>query len=503
MQGMSGSPVWVDGKLIGAVALAFPFSKEPIAGIRPIEEMFAQPVPNGPVEGRVARNSLPGDATGDAARESVPAGWRIGSARLEAVSTPVSFSGFTGRAIGHFAPQWRKLGLEPLQGIGGRAPATAAPAAPIEPGSMISVQLMTGDMAVGADGTVTHIDGNRIWGFGHRFLSAGTIDLPFARGEVLALLPNLSSSFKISASREWLGSITSDGNAAITGVVGRRPLMTPLEITVEGAPRRSRYQMEMVRHPALTPFLLQMAIYSAIDTTERTIGPATITIDGEYQFDGLPPLRIAQAVASDLNAPVLASLSAASPLVYLVQTASDRVTIRSMQLQVRVSEDRTPWQVDHLSSSRREVRAGEEIQLALTLLGARGQERVERIRYRIPEGLAPGTLQITASDAMTANLAANRTLLLSAAKPAAQLIRELNELRSASSAYLRIARAEIAPSSGGVEFRNPPAGLALLLAKSAPAALLAVSGAAIQEIPIPLGPVVVSGSRTIQVEVRP
>jgi hypothetical protein len=207
LQGMSGSPVWVDGKLIGAVALAFPFSKEPIAGIRPIEEMLAQravPAPSGQARAEV----------------------KFGENRLIEVATPVSFSGFTSRAVEHFAGDWRRLGLEPLQGVGGQSAKPSTPAK-LEPGSMISVQLVTGDMGVAADGTVTHIDGQRVYAFGHRFLSLGSAELPFAQSEVIALLPNLASSFKISNGHEHLGVITSDGNAAIAGVVGKRAPMIP------------------------------------------------------------------------------------------------------------------------------------------------------------------------------------------------------------------------------------------------------------------------------------
>ena len=107
---------------------------------------------------------------------------------------------------------------------------------------MISVQLITGDMSVGADGTVTHIDGNRVYAFGHRFLSVGPTEVPFTRASVLALLPNVSTSFKISASGDWLGAITSDRNAAVAGEIGRRPQMVPVTITVSGAATPVRYK---------------------------------------------------------------------------------------------------------------------------------------------------------------------------------------------------------------------------------------------------------------------
>src|SRR6476659_4413321 len=154
MQGMSGSPVYIDGKLIGAVALGFELAKEPICGIRPIEEMLrVEPEPK-------------------QRRASVSPGGQFlsGDTRLTEIATPVSFSGFTAATLEQFAPQLRQLGLDPRQGVsgGGRLPEALGDPKKIEPGSMISVQLLSGDMNVGADGTVTMIDGNKLYAFGHR-----------------------------------------------------------------------------------------------------------------------------------------------------------------------------------------------------------------------------------------------------------------------------------------------------------------------------------------------
>jgi hypothetical protein len=211
MQGMSGSPVYIDGKLVGAVALSFPLSKEAIAGIRPIEDMLR-------VEPRPVRNIA--SASPPPRRRPFVAG----ETRLEEIATPVSFSGFTPGTLEHFAPQLRELGWDPRQGIsGGGAPSDRlGDPRRLEPGSMISVQLLSGDMSVGADGTVTAIDGDRVYAFGHRFLAEGPTDLPFALAEVLALLPNLSSSFKISTAREWMGAITADRDTAISGLTGQQ-----------------------------------------------------------------------------------------------------------------------------------------------------------------------------------------------------------------------------------------------------------------------------------------
>lgn len=166
MQGMSGSPVYIEGRLAGAIALAFPFSKEPIAGVRPIEEMLA--------------------AGGPAVRQSARVAPPNSQSALANISTPLAFHGFTENAVEHFLPELRKLGLEPRQGISSGASLSPEMGDPsqLRPGEMISVQLLSGDMNIGADGTLTAIQGNRVYAFGHQFLASGTTELQIGRAHV-------------------------------------------------------------------------------------------------------------------------------------------------------------------------------------------------------------------------------------------------------------------------------------------------------------------------------
>src|SRR6516164_5548637 len=230
MQGMSGSPVYIDGKLVGAVAMAFPFAKDPIAGIRPIEAMVratASPAPAAPPPAQRAALAPPErDLTRFFSR---PVAVSSGEARLVDIATPLSFGGFSRATLDAFAPQLRALGLEPRQGVtsGGKIDPVMGNPADLKPGSMISVQLMAGDLAVGADGTVTHIDGNRIYAFGHRFLDIGSTALPFARAEVITLLANTNTSFKLSTAKEWMGAIYQDRNTAVAGELGKKPELVP------------------------------------------------------------------------------------------------------------------------------------------------------------------------------------------------------------------------------------------------------------------------------------
>src|SRR5690348_1537915 len=216
MQGMSGSPVYIDGKLVGAVAMAFPFAKEPIAGIRPIEAMVRAGGGQGPVLSPAPAGGQRAafyPAEHDLTRFfSKPVAVSSGDARLIDIATPIAFSGFSSATLDAFAPQLRRIGLEPRQGVASGNSVTGAMGNPadIKPGSMISVSLMSGDLSVGADGTVTYVDGTHVYAFGHRFLDVGATALPFARAEVLTLLANTNTSFKISAAREWMGTIDQD-----------------------------------------------------------------------------------------------------------------------------------------------------------------------------------------------------------------------------------------------------------------------------------------------------
>jgi len=487
LQGMSGSPVYISGRLVGAVALSYQFAKEPIAGIRPIEEMVA--------ERRVSPRAASFEALA-ASREEVQAG----SGRLVNIATPVSFSGFTQRTIDAFAPQLRALGLTPLQGALGGASASPPRTAPprIEPGSMISVQLITGDLTVGADGTVTHIDRERIWAFGHRFLSGGSVEMPFARSEVLTVLPNVSTSFKISAAREWLGTITSDHNTAIAGELGRRGEMTPVSIEVDG---QRPYRMRLVLDRLLTPFLLQMATYAALDATERLSGAATVSMDGTIEFESGPSVRVENIYSAETNVPMAASLGASIPLSYAMQSGFPQFKPKAVHLRLKVAEERRQLQVDQIVPSRTRVRPGEAFEVSVLLTGPGGVERRHKASYRVPPGAPPGPLQITVSEAMATNLAEFAHVLTTPPASAARVIEVLNNLRSNQVATLRISRTEPSFVVQGQTLPDPPASLALLLRKS-PGMAAAGASSKVAQFDFREPGWVIAGSRTAQVEIK-
>jgi hypothetical protein len=508
LQGMSGSPVYVDGRLVGAVAMAFPFSKEPIAGIRPIRELL------------MAHDASPGQRASISLRDrdltrpfAEPENVLAGGSRMVEIATPISFGGFSRNTIEHFTPQLRSLGLEPRRGIssGGKPkPGLGDPSA-LAPGAMISVQLLSGDMTIGADGTVTYIDGRRIYAFGHRFLSIGATQLPFARAEVLTLLPNLASSFKISVPREWMGTITEDRNTAVTGELGKRASLAPLSISVTRRSRpsepgrRSSYRMEMVNDRFLSPFIVQMAVFSAIDATERAVGSSSLAVRGEIQFqNGTAPLRLNNMYSGEFSLPLQASLGASVPLAYALQSGFDSLQLKNVRLEIESYDERKQVDIDQAWTSQREVRPGEDVELTVVLVAHSGAEMTRKVRYHVPVGAPEGPLYFTVADGNTTNLTEYQQLLNANPRSPAQLVEFLNSLRSNTKAYVRVWRAEANYGVQGQDLPAPPPSVEQILARrdTAIGTNLLSLNSKVAEIEIDAGEVVVSGAKTVWVEVK-
>lgn len=500
LQGMSGSPVYVGGKLVGAVAFAFPFSTEPIAGLRPIEEILQASAL--PPRRLLAGLRSPLEALPEAETRS------IGDFGIVELATPISFSGFTEDTLRYFAPALRRAGFNPMQTLSGGADnatpqSISAEPKPVLPGSMISVQLMRGDFHVAADGTVTHVEGNRIYAFGHRFLAAGATELPFARASVLALLPNLSTSFKISSAGEWLGSITRDTNSALVGELGRPARLVPVSIRVHGLESERSYRFEMVNDRLLSPLLLQMSLYSALDATERTLGPGSVRVMGLVQLEGASvPLRIQNLYSGDLNVPLQASLGFTTPVTYALQNSLGAARLSSVDLSVEVFEAKRQAQIDQVWTSKRIIQPGETLDIRVVLLGEGGQEIQRQLAYQIPVGAKPGTLYISVADGPSTNASELRSLSLGELRPTDQLVQFLNSLRGNLLGYVRLWRTDPAFQIQGSNLPDPPPSLSLILGRGQHGTTQLPRSSTIAELTFDAGGLAIYGSRTVQVEIK-
>jgi len=517
IQGMSGSPVYIDGKLIGAVALGFPFAKEAIAGIQPIEQMLADASlsasrRSGP-PGTGLRDLYPGAGANPLlTKASSPGGTAIAESpfgRLRDIGTPLAMTGFTEATVRAFAGPLQKLGFEAQTGLGGGSSTSSAPADPasIVAGSMISVQLMTGDMVMSADGTVTYVDGNKVYAFGHRYLAAGSTDLPFSHSELLAILPNLNASYKISVAKQWAGSMTSDRSTAIAGEIGRSAHLVPLSIEVRAPGNAShRYHIQVVNDRLLTPFLTQVALFSAVDATERTLGASSLRVEGRVDFEGgLQPLVIKNVFASDLSVAMQAAANSVVPLSFALQSGFQQLKVKSASFILEPDELKKTVQIDQIWASRREAKPGDSIDVSILFSGENGLELMRSAHVQIPIGAPTGTLNLTVSDANGLNYPELAGLSPVAAGSPDQLIHELCAIRPSDRAYLRVWRQEPSFPLSGSELTDPPPSVSMILARGAGTGatmLFALRGSAVAEMPVDAGNYVVSGYKTIQIEVR-
>ena len=443
MSGMSGSPVYIDGLLAGAVAFTFPFAKEPLAGIRPIGEMIrgADPAPADASAAAVAVLDDWREVAGVGRR--TPATPDAGARQLDPIATPVSLGGFSPRTLQVYAEDFQRLGLRPLQGSGGalRQGLDADAAAELKPGSMISVGLIRGDLNLSASGTVTYVDGGRLLAFGHRFLSTGSTSMPMMRASVMALVPNLSASFKLSGTGPLIGEITLDSESGIAGEVGLAPSMVPCTIRVkQGGGREETYSMELVRDAQLVPFLLQIALFSAIDASEPSFGPLTARVRGGVRFaNGLPRLVLDDIYAGTGAVGQVTALSTAAPLSYLLQTGHANLGLEAIDLEVEATPTDEYSDIVRAWLSKPQVRPGETIEIRLAVKGPDGREEMRSVPYAVPVSMPAGTVEVTVGDALTANLQRWRGLLAGRkARDAAATIRVLNSLRGSDGAYVRL-----------------------------------------------------------------
>ncbi|MBI3894858.1 MAG: hypothetical protein HY313_02895 [Acidobacteria bacterium] len=524
LAGMSGSPVYIEGRLAGAVALAFQFAKEPIAGITPIEQMigaFEEPATNDAAKKPLAWRFEEGEqkeprlvSTGlpdllPPARDSAPqvAFGAVGGPLMR-VATPLVFSGFTPETIEYFEPQLRTLGMLPIQGGGGGSARdqTLGDPSRLQPGSMISVELVRGDLGLNADGTVTLIDGDRIYAFGHQFLSAGPTEIPFAESKVIAMIPGYASSLKVSTAGQLMGVIRGDRTSGILGVLGQKARMVPIELEVisnQQAPRS--YYFEVVNDRFLLPFLMNMTVFSAIGATERMIGDSTIQVEQTISLDGLPEVKMENFISGTANAPATAARFASTPLAYLMQSGLGPLDVQRIRLRIFASDRRLAQELEQIWSEQQEIKPGGKLQLTALLRAQDGEETVQKTEIEIPASLTPGPLTIIVADGASLDRTeAGRSGRPFLPKDPGQLIRAINKSRRNNRLYVRLSRYEPGFVLQGENFPSPPPSVARTLATepSLSTNITRTFLSTVAEDELPPLPSVVTGYKSITVTVK-
>ena len=428
--GMSGSPVYVDGKLIGAVSYSLgSFSKEPIAGITPIAEMTEATAVNTP-RPAAARAQVDYPVTGEqlvaAFRKAL--NWnrsfaeRQGDTRLldgpssmggfdssavgtmmRPIATPLVMSGFSGDLAETLGATFRATGFQPA------AAGAAAPTAglmpfngPLKPGDAVGVNFVTGDLLLGGTGTVTHIDGDRVYAFGHPMYNLGPTEFPMTRAYVYTVLPSLFSSSKLSTTGETIGTFVQDRATAIAGRLGPAPKMLPitLELTPErGAPKTFRF--EIVRDQMFTPLMTYSALLQTLTSYERQFGTTTYEVTGDAVIRNHGTVHFDNIFSGD-NVGMPASSSVIGPLTALITNDAEPVDIEKVDLHFKSGEQMKAATLERVWIDDRRPRAGRTVPVKVLLRTFRGEDILKTIPIEIPVN-AHGTLALTVSDGQRLN----------------------------------------------------------------------------------------------------
>lgn len=532
--GMSGSPVYVDGRLIGAVAYSIgSFPTEAIAGITPIEEMKDATALGSRRSGEAARIELPitPETLATAMRRSyqrlapfaaraddvrslgIPAaeGARLAS-MMRPISTPLLMGGFEPATVDLVSTIFVGAGFTPMAGgaIGGRASAEelAAMSGPLREGDAVGVSLVGGDLEMGATGTVTHIDGDRVYAFGHPFFNMGPADLPMTRAYVYAMLPSLMSSFKISTMGDVIGTVRQDRATAIAGTLGKGPATVPMTVTLNsdhGGKKTSRtFRFQIGTDQTFTPLLSYITLFNTLAGYERGFGVGTFALTGRVQLRGHDDVTFEDVYAGEAQT-LAAATSVGGPLALLMSNDREPLTLEALDFTIDASETPLMATIERVWIDELRPRAGRTVPLKVLTRSYRGEEKIATVDVLIPAN-ATGPLSVVVTDGRQLNAMEQReTRRTIQPHSVAQMIRVLNETRRNNRIYVRVmSGAPGAVVQGEALTALPPSVLSVLEADRNGGSFSPIRSAPVGEYEIPMR-VAVTGTRTltIDVETRP
>ncbi len=444
--GMSGSPVYLDGKLAGALAFRIGlFSKEPIAGVTPIEEMLEidafdhspdhsseRGSTRGPARGPAPaplRGSLSGanpdnkSATSETASpgESAAPQAEDYSNYLKPIETPLVFSGFSDETLQRYGPQFAAVGIVPVMGIGSASDRKQPE--PIEPGSAISAVLVRGDMDIAATCTVTYVDPQRLLACGHPLLQFGEVDLPMTKATVLATLPSPLNAFKIVNTTETIGAFVQDRQNGIMGVPGRASKMIPVTIAMHiqgdqpqgkagaaehGSTEKSaaarEFHYEILNNARLSPLAMMVTVFNVLHGTNEYGEDTTYRMNGVLSVKGYPDVTLRNMFAPQDNGQPAAVLTAATIGDHFGRIYSnpfDAPDVQGVKLDFDLVRERRSARLEASRTDVTEARPGDQITIETVIRPYRGERLVRQIPIRIPASTSKGTLRILVSDGDT------------------------------------------------------------------------------------------------------
>ena len=426
IQGMSGSPIYIDGKLLGAVAFAWEFAKDPIAGVTPFQQMveyvrsndrriaaeskeagknasarpgagFASPLVQG-----LASDDLDLTGPGPIAVASAPL------AGMRPIATPLAASGFTPRALAYLEAQFKPLGMAPM--AGGSASKQIIKDEgdkPLVPGAPLSIAMVTGDFDLSGIGTVTHVEGDRVYGFGHPMMSLGTCDLPLMTGYIHTVYPRASVSMKMGSPLKIVGVLDTDVSTCVAGRIGPKPDMLPISVRVKTGRYADpkTYHVQVIREPSMLASLVMSVLTNAIDTEGNLPDELTAQVKATIRVTGHEPIEVNETLSGPRYTGPMGPASMFLPIASIVNIVSrnalNPVRIDAIDCDVELAPGRTMASVESVRLASDRVEPGQTLQAVVTLKPHKGDRRDVSVALPLPADFPEGTYDLAVCDATT------------------------------------------------------------------------------------------------------
>ncbi len=518
--GMSGSPVYIDGKLVGAISYAFPFSEEAICGITPIEQMISIFENNQPERANTPRKFSFAELAAKTWSPQFAGNSKVSSSILatsgsnpmlnalagqtfQPIATPVTFTGFSQATLNEFAPDLMKVGLMPVAAVGGAAkisPMEKADDSTLVGGDSVSMQLTRGDYSMAAAGTVTYRDGEKIYAFGHPFLSLGSSDLPMSESSVVIVVPNINNSFKLAVPNALVGSMTQDRATGVYGKLGQAPKMIPVKLNLTTSRnKKESLNFEVAKDELLTPLLVNISVFNSIMAQERGLGELTVEVDGEIKLKGQNSVKI-ESRNTGQGAARFGSFSVVVPVATLMQSRFEDLEIEEINLNVSSIDGGKTANLERIDLNKTEVKAGEIVEIQAHIRTDTGKVLTQKIPLKIPIGTPTGKLKVVVGDGDTLQYKSPNQQFVPS--NLAELVMKLNELKKNDRLYVQTYRITNGAIIGSNEMPNlPPSVLATLNTNKATGSFKPTVETVLTEQEVAPAEYIILGEQTLEIEV--
>jgi len=514
--GMSGSPVYIDGKLVGAVALRMSvFSPDAVCGITPIELMLEIPEFD---------RSRPMDARApdkiDARTPDKPvanrAAAQVGQWNMTPIDTPLVLSGFSSQTLAAFSPFFSQMGITAVQGGSGAGPLTAKPVAgwkdSLNPGEAISGVLVSGDMSATGMGTVTYNDGKKVLAFGHPFFNLGPVDMPMAKSEILMVLSSAFQPTKFGNATGVVGALRQDRFSGIMGELGAEAPFIPVHLNIRSlnssgaSVTQKQLEFKVFVHQKWTPFLMMLTLYQSLQQMNEFADDITYRMNGHVDLEGGRSINLSTMLAPS-EAPVAPPMALAGwwgdkfNRLFLNPVAMPK--LKSVEITVDLLPERRAAAIDYAWTPSTEVDAGTEIPVKVFLRPYRG-ERLERdVQVKIPAGMPKGEQRILFSDADTLNRMQNAAVLGNRYMDIPETISLLNQERGNNQVYVSLVEGRPTYYADDKTLPSLPQSVLNVLQaeRTSTRVLVGTPESATQQLAVPMDQMV-SGSYSLKINVK-